>query len=121
MVIVVKEEETIEIGMPTDVKHVAHIGFDGQSAAGTAPSWMREFKTGPDFAASSIDNTSGKPSPPQGENGGNNNPSKKAKRKKQKAMSSSSSSSTSSRATSSSRAASKSKGKPVEDDDIQDM
>ncbi|XP_031130410.1 CRIB domain-containing protein RIC7 [Ipomoea triloba] len=107
MVIVVKEEE-IEIGMPTDVKHVAHIGFDGQSAAGTAPTWMREFKTGPDFAASSIENN--KPSS-QAENGGN--PTKKPKRKKAKAMSSSSSSA--SRATSS-RATSKSKAKLVEEE-----
>lgn len=51
---VVKERE-IEIGYPTDVKHVAHIGWDG--ASGTAPSWMSEFKTGPDFAATSIGNS----------------------------------------------------------------
>ncbi|KAG6383007.1 hypothetical protein SASPL_157265 [Salvia splendens] len=43
---VVKERE-IEIGYPTDVKHVAHIGWEG--ASGTAPSWMSEFKTGPDL------------------------------------------------------------------------
>lgn len=48
---VVKEPE-IEIGGPTDVKHVAHIGMDGSS--GTAPSWMNEYKTGNDFAATSI-------------------------------------------------------------------
>ncbi|XP_039044053.1 CRIB domain-containing protein RIC10-like [Hibiscus syriacus] len=48
----VKERE-MEIGYPTDVKHVAHVGWDG--ASGTAPSWMNEFKTGPDFAAASID------------------------------------------------------------------
>lgn len=35
--VVVKEPE-IEIGFPTDVKHVAHIGWDGPS--GTAPSWV---------------------------------------------------------------------------------
>lgn len=28
----------MEIGYPTDVKHVAHIGWDGQS--GSAPSWV---------------------------------------------------------------------------------
>uniref|UniRef100_M1ASI6 P21-rho-binding domain-containing protein n=1 Tax=Solanum tuberosum TaxID=4113 RepID=M1ASI6_SOLTU len=33
----VKERE-LEIGCPTDVKHVAHIGWDGQS--GNAPSWV---------------------------------------------------------------------------------
>ncbi|KAE8728672.1 CRIB domain-containing protein RIC9 [Hibiscus syriacus] len=51
-IFVVKERE-MEIGYPTDVKHVAHVGWDGSS--GTAPSWMNEFKTGPDFAAASID------------------------------------------------------------------
>lgn len=28
----------MEIGYPTDVKHVAHIGWDGQSS--NAPSWV---------------------------------------------------------------------------------
>ncbi|THG02022.1 hypothetical protein TEA_009325 [Camellia sinensis var. sinensis] len=51
---VVKERE-IEIGYPTDVKHVAHIGWDGPSS-GSAPSWMNEFKTSSDFAATSISN-----------------------------------------------------------------
>ncbi|KAH9748168.1 hypothetical protein KPL70_004937 [Citrus sinensis] len=32
----------MEIGYPTDVKHVAHIGWDGQS--GSAPSWNKELK-----------------------------------------------------------------------------
>lgn len=36
-VAVVKEQE-MEIGGPTDVKHVAHIGMDGSS--GSAPSWV---------------------------------------------------------------------------------
>nr|GEY78508.1 CRIB domain-containing protein RIC10-like [Tanacetum cinerariifolium] len=44
----------MEIGYPTDVKHVAHIGWDGSS--GSAPAWMNEFKTAPDFAATSIGN-----------------------------------------------------------------
>lgn len=35
---VVKERE-MEIGYPTDVKHVAHVGLDGRS--GSAPSWVR--------------------------------------------------------------------------------
>ncbi|KAJ0017865.1 hypothetical protein Pint_10904 [Pistacia integerrima] len=48
-IFVVKERE-MEIGYPTDVKHVAHIGWDGQS--GTAPSWMNDFKTAPDFSTS---------------------------------------------------------------------
>ncbi|KAH6764594.1 ROP-interactive CRIB motif-containing protein 10 [Perilla frutescens var. hirtella] len=51
---VVKEPE-IEIGGPTDVKHVAHIGMDGST--GNAPSWMNEYKTGNDFAATSIGNS----------------------------------------------------------------
>ncbi|KAL5840499.1 hypothetical protein ACOSQ4_013107 [Xanthoceras sorbifolium] len=48
-IFVVKERE-MEIGYPTDVKHVAHIGWDGQS--GSAPSWMNEFKAAPDFSTS---------------------------------------------------------------------
>lgn len=31
----------MEIGYPTDVKHVAHIGWDGPS--GTGPSWVCIF------------------------------------------------------------------------------
>ncbi|KAB2007254.1 hypothetical protein ES319_D10G015800v1 [Gossypium barbadense] len=52
--VVVKERE-MEIGYPTDVKHVAHIGWDGPPGSGTAPSWMNEFKTVPDFTTTSID------------------------------------------------------------------
>ncbi|KAL2324360.1 hypothetical protein Fmac_023418 [Flemingia macrophylla] len=48
-IFVVKERE-MEIGYPTDVKHVAHIGWDGPS--GTGPSWMSDFKTVPDFSTS---------------------------------------------------------------------
>lgn len=47
-IFVVKERE-MEIGYPTDVKHVAHIGWDG---SGSAPSWMNEFKSAPDFSTS---------------------------------------------------------------------
>ncbi|KAK6917334.1 CRIB domain [Dillenia turbinata] len=50
-IFVVKERE-MEIGYPTDVKHVAHIGWDGHS--GSAPSWMKEFKTGSDFSTTSL-------------------------------------------------------------------
>ncbi|AEE82439.1 CRIB domain-containing protein RIC10 [Arabidopsis thaliana] len=39
-----KERDEIEIGFPTDVKHVAHIGWEGSS--GSAPGWMSEFKVG---------------------------------------------------------------------------
>lgn len=52
-IFVVKERE-MEIGYPTDVKHVAHIGWEGQS--GSAPSWMNEFKTTSEFAAASLGN-----------------------------------------------------------------
>ncbi|KAK2419866.1 CRIB domain-containing protein RIC6 [Trifolium repens] len=48
-IFVVKEKE-IEIGSPTDVKHVAHIGWDGPN--GNGPTWMNEFKTAPDFSTS---------------------------------------------------------------------
>ncbi|CAH2071656.1 unnamed protein product [Thlaspi arvense] len=41
-----KESDEIEIGFPTDVKHVAHIGWEGSS--GSAPGWMSEFKVGAD-------------------------------------------------------------------------
>ncbi|XP_024968428.1 CRIB domain-containing protein RIC6-like [Cynara cardunculus var. scolymus] len=39
-----KEEQEIQIGMPTDVKHVAHIGGDGPAVE--SPSWMKEFDSG---------------------------------------------------------------------------
>jgi hypothetical protein len=38
LVVVVKERE-MEIGCPTDVKHVTHIGLDPPS--GSAPAWVR--------------------------------------------------------------------------------
>ncbi|KAK7336886.1 hypothetical protein VNO77_17437 [Canavalia gladiata] len=40
-----EKEAEIQIGNPTDVKHVAHIGWDGPTE--TAPSWMHEFKSVP--------------------------------------------------------------------------
>ncbi|XP_042386882.1 CRIB domain-containing protein RIC7-like [Zingiber officinale] len=39
-----EEEEEMQIGHPTDVKHVAHIGCDGQSI-NNSPSWMTEFRS----------------------------------------------------------------------------
>ncbi|KAK9931197.1 hypothetical protein M0R45_018484 [Rubus argutus] len=39
-----EKDQEIQIGFPTDVKHVAHIGWDGPSANST-PSWMTEFKS----------------------------------------------------------------------------
>nr|XP_016495948.1 PREDICTED: CRIB domain-containing protein RIC8-like [Nicotiana tabacum] len=37
-----EKEAEMQIGLPTDVKHVAHIGWDGPSVE--SPSWMKEFK-----------------------------------------------------------------------------
>ncbi|KAM1829524.1 hypothetical protein ACFX1X_022691 [Malus domestica] len=37
------KDDDIQIGFPTDVKHVAHIGWDGPSTKST-PSWMNDFK-----------------------------------------------------------------------------
>ncbi|CAN0852426.1 CRIB domain-containing protein RIC10 [Linum grandiflorum] len=55
-IFVVKERE-LEIGYPTDVKHVAHIGWEG--ASGNPPSWINEYKTGPEFASSKTFNNGG--------------------------------------------------------------
>lgn len=43
MIAVVKDRE-IEIGYPTDVKHVAHIGLDNSSPSASAPSWVRVLR-----------------------------------------------------------------------------
>lgn len=42
-------EREMEIGYPTDVKHVAHIGWDGPSVGG--PNWIDELKPAPDFSS----------------------------------------------------------------------
>ncbi|KAM0924443.1 hypothetical protein ACQ4PT_004861 [Festuca glaucescens] len=44
------KEPEIQIGAPTDVKHVAHIGWD--SASVTNPTWMNEFKAQPGASGS---------------------------------------------------------------------
>ncbi|XP_065879079.1 CRIB domain-containing protein RIC9-like [Euphorbia lathyris] len=49
-IFVVKERE-MEIGYPTDVKHVAHIGWDGGASAASAPSWMHDFKAPPEYSS----------------------------------------------------------------------
>jgi hypothetical protein len=36
---VVKEHQ-MEIGYPTDVKHVAHIGWDSPTGSAASPSWV---------------------------------------------------------------------------------
>lgn len=38
-----EKEQEIQIGYPTDVKHVAHIGWDGQSSTNSAPSWVSKI------------------------------------------------------------------------------
>ncbi|KAL6505239.1 hypothetical protein OROGR_025056 [Orobanche gracilis] len=52
------KEQEMQIGFPTDVKHVAHIGWDGPSAATTidsSPSWMKEFKSPTGFQSAPLD------------------------------------------------------------------
>ncbi|KAM7263843.1 hypothetical protein ACFE04_001526 [Oxalis oulophora] len=57
-IFVVKESQReMEIGYPTDVKHLSHIGSDASS--GNAPSWMTEFKTSSDFSTTSLGNSRG--------------------------------------------------------------
>ncbi|XP_058072632.1 CRIB domain-containing protein RIC10 isoform X2 [Magnolia sinica] len=50
--IFVYKEHEMEIGYPTDVRHVSHIGWDGTSV--NAPSWMNEFKTASDFSSTQL-------------------------------------------------------------------
>ncbi|KAG6783781.1 hypothetical protein POTOM_009455 [Populus tomentosa] len=54
------KEPEMQIGYPTDVKHVAHIGWDGPSI--NSPSWMTEFKSSPEFSSAplSLDQDSSK-------------------------------------------------------------
>ncbi|KAJ3682349.1 hypothetical protein LUZ60_014922 [Juncus effusus] len=47
----VKEPE-LQIGFPTDVRHVGHIGIDGSDMEG--PTWMKEFHSSP-LPASGVD------------------------------------------------------------------
>ncbi|XP_031483520.1 CRIB domain-containing protein RIC7-like [Nymphaea colorata] len=44
------KEHEMEIGYPTDVKHVAHIGWDGASV--NTPSWMKKFGSASDLPSS---------------------------------------------------------------------
>ncbi|KAK2363850.1 CRIB domain-containing protein RIC7 [Trifolium repens] len=52
-----EKEQEIEIGNPTDVKHVAHIGWDGPTD--NNPSWMNEFKSTPGLSSSGPLNMNG--------------------------------------------------------------
>ncbi|CAB4261811.1 unnamed protein product [Prunus armeniaca] len=45
-----EKDDEIQIGFPTDVKHVAHIGWEGPSANST-PSWMNDFKSSPEVSS----------------------------------------------------------------------
>ncbi|ESW34557.1 hypothetical protein PHAVU_001G162500 [Phaseolus vulgaris] len=47
------KDSDIEIGQPTDVKHVAHIGWNGHDPSENNPSWMNEFKSVPGNASAS--------------------------------------------------------------------
>ncbi|CAO2164171.1 unnamed protein product [Urochloa humidicola] len=49
-IFVVKEHQ-MEIGHPTDVKHVAHIGWDRPTGGSSSPSWMNDMKGSPDFSS----------------------------------------------------------------------
>ncbi|XP_062109361.1 CRIB domain-containing protein RIC7 [Humulus lupulus] len=51
-----EKEEEIQIGFPTDVKHVAHIGWDGPSA-NNGPSWMSEFRTPTEVSSGPLEAT----------------------------------------------------------------
>ncbi|KAL1808559.1 hypothetical protein ACET3Z_025549 [Daucus carota] len=53
-----KKEEMV-IGLPTDVKHVAHIGNDGPSSSSSTPSWMNQFQGRSETSSSAFSN--GKP------------------------------------------------------------
>ncbi|XP_022681740.1 CRIB domain-containing protein RIC10 isoform X5 [Setaria italica] len=46
--IFMQREHEIEIGYPTDVRHVSHVGF---GASGSCPSWMNEFRGAEEVAA----------------------------------------------------------------------
>ncbi|XP_054800410.1 CRIB domain-containing protein RIC6-like [Prosopis cineraria] len=47
-----EKEPEMQIGLPTDVKHVAHIGWDGPSV--NTPSWMNEFKSPSSYSSAPI-------------------------------------------------------------------
>uniref|UniRef100_A0A0E0CG09 CRIB domain-containing protein n=1 Tax=Oryza meridionalis TaxID=40149 RepID=A0A0E0CG09_9ORYZ len=50
----VHKEHEMEIGYPTDVKHVAHIGL---GTSDTSPSWMNEFTGTEDLSTGSLSTT----------------------------------------------------------------
>ncbi|XP_073015781.1 CRIB domain-containing protein RIC6-like [Primulina eburnea] len=48
-----EKEQEMQIGLPTDVKHVAHVGCDGPST-NDPPSWMKEFKSESGFQSAPL-------------------------------------------------------------------
>ncbi|KAG2405918.1 CRIB domain-containing protein [Vigna angularis] len=48
-----EKDSDIQIGHPTDVKHLAHIGWDGQGPSDNNPTWMNEFKSVPGNSSAS--------------------------------------------------------------------
>ncbi|KAB2061919.1 hypothetical protein ES319_A10G119100v1 [Gossypium barbadense] len=57
-----EKEPEMQIGNPTDVKHVAHIGMDGPSA--NKPSWMDEFNS--EFSSTPVNGNQQLKPPPAG-------------------------------------------------------
>lgn len=47
-----EKEQEMQIGFPTDVKHIAHIGWDGPSV--DSPSWLKEFKAPEGFQSAPL-------------------------------------------------------------------
>ncbi|KAF9605707.1 hypothetical protein IFM89_018050 [Coptis chinensis] len=60
------DEPEMQIGNPTDVKHVAHIGWDGPAV--NSPSWMNEFREPSESSSAPLNYPRG-----QNENGQNEN------------------------------------------------
>ncbi|KAM0931316.1 hypothetical protein ACQ4PT_000374 [Festuca glaucescens] len=61
-----EEEQEMVIGLPTDVKHVAHIGWDGSTSTTTSlRSWNRAAPNPPPDAAASTSSSSGAAPPEQ--------------------------------------------------------
>ncbi|KAF8111586.1 hypothetical protein N665_0074s0113 [Sinapis alba] len=51
-----EREPEMQIGTPTDVKHVAHIGWYGGSVNQNSPSWMNGFKASGGYASTPLGN-----------------------------------------------------------------
>ncbi|XP_038982368.1 CRIB domain-containing protein RIC7-like isoform X1 [Phoenix dactylifera] len=59
------KEPEMQIGFPTDVKHVAHIGWDGPNM--NAPGWMKDFHSAPIGTIGSNECRAGMEDNPSGE------------------------------------------------------